>query len=104
MNRQAFDSESRVNIFEALASDLPDFTSIQGLVIKNYEYRRTSRWLPHVVQRHRRHRCTANGTVVYLVGPLMGIHLEKIGNDGTKRLQDFLLPFVVGGAPMHKLS
>jgi CheY-like chemotaxis protein len=47
---------------------------------------------------------TANGIVVRLVGPLMGIHLEKIGNDGTKRLQDFLLPFVVGGAPMHKLS
>jgi CheY-like chemotaxis protein len=44
---------------------------------------------------------TATGTVVRLVGPLMGIHLEKIGNDGTKRLQDFLLPFVVGGAPTH---
>ncbi len=47
---------------------------------------------------------TATGTVVRLVGPLMGIHLEKFGNDGTKRLQNFLLPFVVGGAPTHKLS
>ena len=40
---------------------------------------------------------TANGTVVRLVGPLMGIHLEKIESDGSKRLQDFLLPFVLGG-------
>jgi hypothetical protein len=31
----------------------------------------------------------------------MGIHLEKIGSDGAKRLQDYLLPFVVGGAPTH---
>jgi CheY-like chemotaxis protein len=41
---------------------------------------------------------TATGTVVRLVGPHMGIHLEKIENDGTKRFQDFLLPFVLGGA------
>ena len=40
----------------------------------------------------------ASGTVVRLVGPHMGIHLDKIGNDGTKRLQDFLLPFVLGSA------
>jgi DNA-binding response OmpR family regulator len=40
---------------------------------------------------------TANGTVVRLVGPLMGIHLDHVGNDGIKRLQDFLLPFVLGG-------
>jgi CheY-like chemotaxis protein len=41
---------------------------------------------------------TANGTVVRLVGPLMGIRLDKIGSDGTKRLEEFLLPFVLGGA------
>jgi hypothetical protein len=40
---------------------------------------------------------TANGTVVRLVGPLMGIHLDNIGKDSTKRLQDFILPFVLGG-------
>lgn len=41
---------------------------------------------------------TANGTVVRLVGPLMGIHFDKIGSDDAKRLQQFFLPFVLGGA------
>lgn len=39
----------------------------------------------------------ANGTVVRLVGPHMGIHLVNFEKDGSKRLQAFLLPFILGG-------
>jgi CheY-like chemotaxis protein len=38
---------------------------------------------------------TANGTVVRLAGPHMGIHLENIGKDTSRRLQDFLLPLLL---------
>jgi CheY-like chemotaxis protein len=36
------------------------------------------------------------GTIVRLAGPHMGIHLENIGNDASRRLQDFLLPLMLG--------
>lgn len=38
----------------------------------------------------------ADGTVVRLPGPDMGLHLDNIHKDGSKRLQDFLLPFMLG--------
>lgn len=38
----------------------------------------------------------ADGTIVRLAGPHMGIHLENMGNDASKRLQDFLLPLMLG--------
>ena len=40
---------------------------------------------------------TADGTVVRVAGPHMGIHLETIGKDASKRLQDFLLPLILAG-------
>jgi hypothetical protein len=43
---------------------------------------------------------TANGTVVRVAGPHMGIHLERIAKDASKRLQDFLLPLILPAA--HK--
>jgi CheY-like chemotaxis protein len=41
---------------------------------------------------------TANGTVVRVAGSDMGIHLEYIGQDTSKRLQDFLLPLILAVA------
>ena len=38
---------------------------------------------------------TANGTVVRVAGPHMGIHLARIAQDASKRLQDFLLPLIL---------
>jgi CheY-like chemotaxis protein len=40
---------------------------------------------------------TADGTVVRVAGPHTGIHLENIGKDASKRLQDFLLPLILAG-------
>jgi len=37
---------------------------------------------------------TVDGTVVRVSGSEMGIHLERIGPDASKRLQDFLLPLI----------
>jgi hypothetical protein len=37
---------------------------------------------------------TANGTVARVAGPHMGIHLENIALDASKRLQEFLLPLI----------
>ena len=38
---------------------------------------------------------TATGTVVRLVGSHMAIHLANIAKDGSKRLEDFLLPLIL---------
>jgi len=38
---------------------------------------------------------TADGTVVRLAGPHMGIHLEYIAKDDGERLQQFLLPLIL---------
>jgi hypothetical protein len=38
---------------------------------------------------------TADGTVARVAGPQMGIHLERVGQDACKRLQDFLLPLIL---------
>lgn len=38
---------------------------------------------------------TANGTVVRVAGPHMGIHLDRIAQDASKRRQDFLLPLIL---------
>jgi CheY-like chemotaxis protein len=38
---------------------------------------------------------TAHGKVVRLIGSHMAIHLENIAKDGSKRLQDFLLPLIL---------
>jgi CheY-like chemotaxis protein len=38
---------------------------------------------------------TADGAVVRVAGSDMGIHLEYIGQDTSKRLQDFLLPLIL---------
>jgi CheY-like chemotaxis protein len=43
------------------------------------------------------HPITAEGTVVRLAGPHMGIHLQNIGKDEQKMLQDFLLPLILAG-------
>jgi hypothetical protein len=42
---------------------------------------------------------TADGTVARVAGSDMGIHLEHIGQDTSKRLQDFLLPLILAVAP-----
>jgi len=38
----------------------------------------------------------ADGTIARLSGPHMGVHLDNIHKDGSKRLQDLLLPFMLG--------
>ncbi|MGD0964262.1 MAG: response regulator [Candidatus Acidiferrales bacterium] len=40
----------------------------------------------------------AEATVVRVAAPQMGIHLERIGPDTSKRLQDFLLPLILAEA------
>lgn len=44
---------------------------------------------------------TAEGTVVRLAGLDMGIHLDNISKDASKRLQDFLLPLILAVTHQH---
>ncbi len=45
--------------------------------------------------RPERNRSRRDGTVVRVAGPHMGIHLARIAQDASKRLQDFLLPLIL---------
>ncbi len=41
---------------------------------------------------------TANAKVVRVAGEAMGIHLENVGQEASKRMQDFLLPVILAEA------